>query len=25
RSGQRAWVYREVGSEGPLWLHGWFA
>ncbi|WP_432212844.1 hypothetical protein, partial [Pseudomonas aeruginosa] len=20
-----AWVYREVGSEGPLWLHGWFA
>ncbi|SDI14616.1 Y-family DNA polymerase [Pseudomonas panipatensis] len=25
RSGQRAWVYRPVGSEGPLLLHGWFA
>lgn len=25
RSGQHAWVYREVGREGPWLLHGWFA
>lgn len=25
RSGQRAWVYREVGGKGPWLLHGWFA
>lgn len=25
RSGQRAWVFRPVGDEGPLLLHGWFA
>lgn len=25
RSGQRAWIFRQVGDEGPLLLHGWFA
>ncbi|MDF3845308.1 DNA polymerase Y family protein [Pseudomonas citronellolis] len=25
RAGQQAWVYREVGSEGPWLIHGWFA
>ncbi|MHB9796202.1 Y-family DNA polymerase [Pseudomonas sp. MT3] len=25
RSGQRAWVFRPVGDDGPLLLHGWFA
>lgn len=25
RSGQRGWAFREVGSEGPLHLHGWFS
>lgn len=25
RAGQRGWAYRQVGSEGPLLLHGWFA
>jgi len=24
-TGQRAWVYRPVGSDGGYWLHGWFA
>lgn len=24
-SGQRGWAFREVGSEGPLQLHGWFS
>lgn len=23
--GQRAWLYREAGSQGPWMLHGWFA
>ena len=23
--GQRAWVYRSAGGDGPLILHGWFA
>ena len=25
RSGQRGWAFRELGSQGPLMLHGWFA
>lgn len=25
RNGQRAWVFRGVGMDGPLLLHGWFA
>ncbi|CDZ96010.1 Y-family DNA polymerase [Pseudomonas saudiphocaensis] len=25
RSGQRGWAFRNVGSQGPLQLHGWFA
>lgn len=25
RHGQRAWAWRAVDSQGPLWLHGWFA
>jgi len=24
-NGQRAWLYREAGSNGPWMLHGWFA
>lgn len=24
-SGQHAWLFREIGSDGPWMLHGWFA
>src|SRR5690606_29928020 len=25
RQGQRAWAWRAVDGQGPLWLQGWFA
>ena len=25
RNGQRAWVFRSVGTDEPFQLHGWFA